>query len=364
MSHSSHSFIAEKLAEVVQDRQRRQDMMVNSLTIFGLLFLSLFSVLNYINQSYFLANLLLGFVIWGSANIFLLRKHRTAGLISLNFILYSLSWLLIWTGGREDTGLLWVYPIIAISIFIIPFRVGIRLIPLFLLSISAVFVFDSYMDVMPTNYSPAVEVRFVLTLAALCGMCLILVNFQTKSDEYLMQMHKEDIQSLAYLDSLTRIANRSAFLSVLYHSTVNNKAKRSALVYIDLDNFKPINDIYGHDKGDTVLAEFGQKLKSTCLEAYPQLGKYDIARIGGDEFAVYISSVDSDQQTIQLVESIIDLFKLDQMSTLEDIEHNLSASIGINFYNSSLLEPAQALRIADDAMYQAKHAGKNDYVVV
>ncbi|MGF1720569.1 GGDEF domain-containing protein [Vibrio kyushuensis] len=362
MPSRTHNFIAEKLVEVVEDKHRRQRMMVNTLTILGIAFLFSFSLFNFQNQYNTLGSILLFFTMAALVNIYVLNRWRNAGLIGLTTIIYSLSIILVISGGYQNTGTLWIYPLAVIAIFINHFRQGVALNALFMVALSAILANDWELAV----YSDVVKVRFIITLFALSGMCHILIYFQSKADDYILKMHEEDIHNLAYFDGLTQLANRATFRSILEHTMLRSESIRSALIYIDLDNFKQINDDYGHDYGDRVLSDFSYHLKQKAkYHIGSGLGQYDVARLGGDEFAVFIESVPcGDSRAHDLANDVISLFTNHHLETLADKAHSMSASIGIAFTSENTTNLHDSLKLADQAMYQAKHANKGQVRVV
>ncbi|MCK6261836.1 diguanylate cyclase [Vibrio sp. ZSDE26] len=361
MPSRTHNFIAEKLVEVVEDKHRRQRMMVNTLTVLGLFFLVSFSLFNYKNQNNTLGNILLFFSFASVVNIYVLSRWRYAGLIGLTAIIYSLSIILVVSGGYQNTGMLWVYPLAVIAIFINHFRTGVVLSSIFITILSVLLTNDWLI----ASYSDVVKVRVIITLFALSGMCHILIYFQSKADDYILRMHEEDIHNLAYFDGLTQLANRSTFRSILDH-TKQSSSSRSALIYIDLDNFKQVNDDYGHDSGDDVLSEFSYHLKEIAQQHIGnELGQYDVARLGGDEFAIFIEhSPHGDERAINLANDIIALFNNNVLESLSDITHSMSASIGIAFTSDGSTNLHDSLKLADQAMYEVKHANKGQVRIV
>ncbi|OIQ26616.1 GGDEF domain-containing protein [uncultured Vibrio sp.] len=362
MPLKTHNFIAEKLVEVVEDKHRRQRTMVNTFTAFGLIFLFSFSFYNFSMQNDVLGTTLFFFSIASLGNIYVMNRWRNAGLVGLTTIIYTLSFYLVISGGHENTGTLWIYLLAAISIFINPFRQGLKLSITFIVLLSVILMNDWVI----AEYSDVVKIRFVITLFALSIMCHILIYFQSKADDYILKMHEEDIHKLAYFDGLTQLANRSTFRSILERTMNRNETKRSALIYIDLDNFKKINDDYGHDQGDSVLSDFGVRLKQLAEEFVgEELGKYDVARLGGDEFAVFIGNVpEGDQRATELAKEVIALFEDDKIESLMDITHSVSASIGVVFTSTNETNLHDSLKLADKAMYQAKKANKGQVRVL
>lgn len=154
-------------------------------------------------------------------------------------------------------------------------------------------------------------------------------------------------------DRLTGIANRSMF-AVMADLAINQSKRhgqRAALLYIDLDGFKPVNDIHGHDYGDKVLIQAAQILKDTIRSS-------DVAaRLGGDEFAVVLFDVGGVCGACGVASNIIK--RLQQPMTIDGVTINIGASIGVACYPTDGLSYDALRTRADEAMYQAKRAGKN-----
>ncbi|MBT4907609.1 MAG: GGDEF domain-containing protein [Rhodospirillaceae bacterium] len=132
--------------------------------------------------------------------------------------------------------------------------------------------------------------------------------------------------------------------------------KSGALLYIDLDNFKAINDNRGHEVGDTVLCDISTMLTS-CSRIYDL-----VARIGGDEFAIWLNDLDIDSATKRADEFLAMLSQLADRSG--DLAKPLGASIGLARFEPATGESLRELLIrADDAMYAAKRSGKNGWAV-
>jgi diguanylate cyclase (GGDEF)-like protein len=366
MSKNAHNFIAEKLVEVVEDKHRRQQMMVNSFTVFGLVFLIYASIRSYFDEGGTLFYVLTTFAVFSSINVYVMFKKREWGIIGLTSILYSLSYYLLFTGGYENTGVFWVYLLAPIAIFINRFKTGLTLSIGFLITLSSLFISKDMHNILPEFYNDAISSRIVLTLIALSGMCHILIYFQSKVDEYIVKMHEGDIFKLAYFDSLTMLSNRITFRSILYHAVQRATYPSSALIYIDLDNFKSINDEYGHDQGDDVLADFGAALKRIAVKhiGSDKLGQYDVSRLGGDEFAIYVEDATNREIVIALTEDLLTSFNERVIPSLKGIHHELGASIGIVFVSSNERDLLSNMSLADKAMYEAKKAGKGRYNIV
>ncbi|MCW8996753.1 MAG: EAL domain-containing protein [Psychromonas sp.] len=167
------------------------------------------------------------------------------------------------------------------------------------------------------------------------------------------------INILANNDPLTGLANRGNFNKQL--ASLANSAKKvttyTALFFIDLDNFKYVNDNFGHDTGDRLLVVFSQRLKHTLRS--DELCIDSIARLGGDEFVILLKELPSLEAVNSIGQRICNLFK-DGFS-VDGNKFDVHASIGISYSNSNFSDGEKLLNQADNAMYLAKREGKNRF---
>ena len=169
---------------------------------------------------------------------------------------------------------------------------------------------------------------------------------------------EEEIERLAFYDALTGLPNRRLLLNRLEHSIAVclRKQQRGALLFIDLDNFKDLNDTQGHDIGDLLLNQVAQRLVSVVRDADT------VARFGGDEFVVMLDNLSSDigMATIQ-AETVAEklLRTLNIPYSLGTAPHYSTPSIGITLFGDERHTVDELLKRADLAMYQAKAAGRN-----
>ena len=158
-------------------------------------------------------------------------------------------------------------------------------------------------------------------------------------------------------DSLTGLPMRTLFMDRLEHAAIYAKRNanfRFAVFYIDLDGFKAVNDILGHDSGDNVLVSIARQLNG-CVRACDT-----VARLSGDEFAVLLEHLSGPEDATQLAERMVR--NLVVSSNVGGHEVSVSASIGVAF-SGQHVEMLNLLHAADTAMYQAKAAGKARYHV-
>jgi len=169
---------------------------------------------------------------------------------------------------------------------------------------------------------------------------------------------EERVEFLAYYDTLTGLPNRNELAKRLDMEVV--RVRRSllfgALLFIDLDNFKNINDSLGHPAGDLVLQEMAQRLKGQVR------GDDTVARLGGDEFIVILSSLSQEgRQAISRAREIANKIRdtISMECKIQETELHVTASIGISMISEDATSGHDLLRFADTAMYQAKREGRN-----
>lgn len=168
--------------------------------------------------------------------------------------------------------------------------------------------------------------------------------------------HEQALSDLANIDALTRLPNRHWLMSFLPRAVERAQAGSStlALFFIDLDNFKTINDTQGHDAGDELLQQAAQRIRGAVRATD------HVARLGGDEFTVVVEQFGSDADIAQVATTIITA--LDTPFTLSTGSGNqISASIGISLFPRDGREPELLLKHADVAMYAAKAAGRGRF---
>jgi diguanylate cyclase (GGDEF)-like protein len=167
------------------------------------------------------------------------------------------------------------------------------------------------------------------------------------------------LQQLAHRDTLTGLPNRLAFeltlerLFVDLHHAGADSAQRLALLFIDLDNFKAVNDRLGHGAGDAVLGEVSSRM-SSVLRASDTL-----FRLGGDEFALLVADVAEPESVEQLASRLIAAVR--EPLLIQGEVQPVGATVGLAFVPDDATDPQSLLHAADAAMYAAKHAGKNTY---
>lgn len=177
---------------------------------------------------------------------------------------------------------------------------------------------------------------------------------------------EEQVRKFAYSDSLTQLANRRLLHDrlALAQATSKRNGEYGAVILLDLDNFKPLNDEYGHAVGDLLLIEVAHRL-SRSVRAVDT-----VARLGGDEFVIVLGGLDADQdvsrlEALAIAEKIREALARPYLLALQDgsssstVEHRCSSSIGVALFHGLSNNQNEILKAADIAMYRAKLSGRN-----
>ncbi len=187
---------------------------------------------------------------------------------------------------------------------------------------------------------------------------------EKRIDERISSLYKEFVSGrdsadklvrMAYHDNLTGLPNRGLLMDrikVACASALRNK-KIVAVLFIDLDGFKAINDTLGHEAGDDLLTWVGVVLQQ-CVR-----GNDTVARIGGDEFSAVITDIDCIDHVHSIAQKIVQ--RLSEQVNIKGAPVTIGASVGVSFYPDDADDAEALIREADQAMYEVKAHGKNGY---
>jgi len=166
---------------------------------------------------------------------------------------------------------------------------------------------------------------------------------------------QQETQKLAHYDALTELPNRLLFKDRLSHALLSAERleKKVTIMFLDLDNFKIVNDTLGHGIGDKLLIEVASRLKKIVRKSDT------IARIGGDEFVYILDGIHNSYEIEDISKKIIK--SISELFLIETNEIFIGTSIGIAIYPDDALDKESLLQYADTAMYRAKNAGKNSF---
>lgn len=207
-----------------------------------------------------------------------------------------------------------------------------------------------------------------MTITPVCGEDGGISHFVAlKRDVTARKISEDHLKNMAFYDPLTQLPNRRLMVDRLRQTLAASKrsGRYGALMFLDLDNFKPLNDEHGHDAGDLLLVEVARRIANCVRE------EDTVARFGGDEFVVILKELDSDKavsvtQASGVAEKVraalaepyrLELLQAEGDSTV--IEHSCTSSIGVVLFVNHESGEEDILKWADGAMYQAKTAGRN-----
>lgn len=184
--------------------------------------------------------------------------------------------------------------------------------------------------------------------------------FSIKSDISDRKVAESKIKQLAFYDPLTNLPNRRLLMDRLEKALLLTRRKKNAgaIFFIDLDNFKTLNDTLGHDKGDLLLKVVAERLQRCVRECDT------VSRLGGDEFVIMLEDLsETESKSIRIASSVGEkiLNELNQPADLDGYLHVITASIGITIFNYLTKDISGLLNEADAAMYKSKSTGRNKY---
>jgi len=195
---------------------------------------------------------------------------------------------------------------------------------------------------------------FILTLLIFSKLIIRLWT-RREQDMIKLRLHEGELVHIAHFDTLTGVPNRHLLADRL-NQAVSYARRHStylAVCYLDIDDFKPINDRYGHVVGDELLISIAERLKGAMRN------EDTLARLGGDEFVMLFGHLPH----LEEIQVVLDrmLAVVCSPSQIDGVTLKVSASVGVTIYPDDDVDPDTLLRHADQAMYQAKEAGKNRY---
>lgn len=199
------------------------------------------------------------------------------------------------------------------------------------------------------------ELYINMTATLLPDKKRILVSTKDISE---MKRHAKQLEYLAHYDALTGLPNRILQSDRLHQGMVQTQRRkeRLAVLYLDLDGFKQVNDTYGHTVGDQLLIALSARMKKALREGDT------LARLGGDEFVAILVDLKDTATAVPIIHRLLEA--AGEPIRLETLTVQVSASIGVTFYpQEQEVDGDQLIRQADQAMYEAKQSGKNRYTI-
>ncbi|MGF1909251.1 GGDEF domain-containing protein [Vibrio kasasachensis] len=354
------NFVGSHLEEMADIRATRKCKLVRLCSIISLVVLFSYGLVYYVDQKYTLASINLICCTIVALNLWQLKRKE--GLqytdIMLTGVLIFQALILLLFSGEHPERLMWLFPLMISVIVINEFKVGLVCSLVFCLLALATNLF-----LQPNGDVHNLQNSFLFSVFVSCIICNTASFYYSKLLNYIQLLYKEGIEDLAYLDQLTGLANRWSFeqWATQKLAEVSNLSTTTALIFLDIDDFKEINDTYGHDVGDRVLQNFSRRLKNNIRTRDRKSNHHDysIARFAGDEFVILLYDVRSKKDLDGILHRICHLFQ-DSYAGSTRI-NSLTISVGVALYPQDASNLNELTRCADKAMYAAKHSGKNQY---
>lgn len=356
------NLVGSRLREMAELSQVRKQQIVQISSLITLLVVIIYSGLISTHQEW----LYLGFnlscaVVLTVSLLYSARRSDHFAHLILSAVLLAQACALLYLGDTHPNRLFWLYPIVAIIIFINRFSVGLALSSALCL-FGTFIVYRHHTDLADEAIG---DERLIISLIALSFICNVCAYLYTQAVNYIQSLYQEGIEDLAYTDRLTGLANRWSFENWAKSKLAqqSNNEALTALVFIDIDNFKAINDSYGHQVGDEVLKRFAQRLKNNLRhrDRVTEQDDYSIARFAGDEFVLLLYDVRNQHDLDHILARICHLMD----DRLQDKDYMmfelLTVSAGAALFPSDADNLEELTRCADKAMYSAKYHGKNQY---
>ncbi|MCD6433361.1 MAG: EAL domain-containing protein [Sulfurimonas sp.] len=212
-----------------------------------------------------------------------------------------------------------------------------------------------YIEFQENEYKLNILYELIILSISLMLFAFIWMLIKQRQLNRLVLSHKEELTHLAYYDSLTKIPNRKSIENIISENIERFKRNGTEfyVAMIDLDNFKNINDIYGHDVGDLVLIESVKRIKS-CIRTLDTLGRF-----GGDEFIIILEDKKNLLELTTILNRINDSFK--KPMKINNVVYYTTVSIGVVNYPNDANSVWELIKHADIAMYHSKSQGKAQY---
>lgn len=327
------------------DRHRRQ--LVHLLFVLATGCLYTFSVVNLLNQYYILALLeavVATGALWASLRVYKTRHLRrwTLTFLLVVFAIVSLTQVI---PSFVSNPFVWIFLIPVLAYSLLGLRLGLMLSAPFMLFGVANYLLGTL------NQPPGLGEGINVVFAA--GIILLFMHQYERGRAYA----QEKLMELAATDTLTELPNRGRFQHMLQQSIAeaDRRDSRFALIVLDLDHFKNVNDTLGHDAGDHILYQLAH-----CLKRGIRSTDF-VARLGGEEFAVILKDVDIEDA--EWLAQHLHRCIVDYAFHYEGEPLYVRATLGVAIYPEDASNPTELYKVADQRLYQGKEQGRNQVVL-
>jgi len=338
------------------DENNRKIFILNLFALVGMSITGVMSLIAFYNANYTLAIVLLvaSFIYFLARFIQLKIKNHVVSSSVVLYSLYILMFYLIYSGGANNTGPLWIFMVAPVSLFLHGLKVGLIELGVFVLIIS-ILLFTPDNALLATTYTEDFKTRLVYSFLTTTFLSAFYEYSRHKSYVDLTNLSIK-YKALSKFDPLTHLPNRREALNKIEfeQNRLNRNQSSLCVILCDIDFFKKINDRYGHDAGDFVLVELS-KLFLTIIR------KQDlVARWGGEEFLFLLP--DTDKAGAQIFTKKLHEVLSSHYFEFQNKSLQITVSMGVSEVTSQQ-DIEQNITLADENLYKAKHSGRNQTVI-
>jgi len=334
------------------NEELQQPHVVSLFALVGMSITGVMGLISLFNQNFILASGLLFASFIYFLGYYAYKKFNDVALSSaiILYSLYLLMFYLVYSGGVENTGPLWIYIVAPVSVFIHGLKRGLIDIAVFVVIIS-IIMFIPTENIAHTTYSPEFKLRLIYSFLTVTFLSALYEYSREQSFKHTLELSNK-YQQLAHYDPLTQLSNRRDALGILKREQVRviRSKEPLSIIICDIDHFKKVNDQYGHNAGDAVLIELAKIFTDTIRE------QDCVARWGGEEFLFILPQTLAKNANI-IAEKIQK--KLQNHSVNYKNESiQVTVSMGIEqFTDDQSID--EIINSADKYLYQAKNSGRN-----
>mgnify|MGYP005987960631 CR=1 FL=1 len=334
------------------DDELYQPHVVAVFSLVGVLILTTMGIIALFNQTFILAVTLFSASLLCFIGYYIYKKFDNSIFSSaiVLYSLYSLMFYLVYTGGVSLSGPLWIFVIPPISLFIQGLKYGLVNLAMFVVVISIIMFMPTELITNPP-YSFEFKLRLLYSFLTVTALSALYEYSRERSYKGALRL-SEKYQQLANFDPLTQLSNRRGALAILQQeqARIARKEDPLSIVLCDIDHFKKVNDLYGHNAGDTILTALTKIFTVNMRE------QDSIARWGGEEFLFILPQTTAANANV--VAEKIRVQIQNHISYYQDKEIKVTASMGIEQFDGTR-SIDEVINSADKQLYKAKDTGRN-----
>lgn len=266
------------------------------------------------------------------------------------YLLYILMFYLVYSGGATNTGPIWIFMTAPVTFFICGLRLGILNLVIFTSAIIGILI-DPFDFILATQYPLDFKLRLISSFVTVSALTALYEYSRETSYSTMLEISKK-FEALSKLDPMTQLSNRRDAKNIIEYEQrrLGRNQTTLSLIICDVDNFKNVNDEYGHDVGDCVLVELA-KIFKLCVRTQDT-----VARWGGEEFLFILPDTNSDQAKVIAQKIHLTIKKSNPLCASQLFDTTVSMGISTVTTDKNI---DLAIKTADKYLYKAKNTGKN-----